>query len=194
MYPHSLVKPHSSQSGVMLLEALIAILIFSFGVLGIVGMQATAINTVQDAKFRSDAALLANELIGEMMARKGIQSGPSGQTPAELLRAEYLGDGDEAGGVATDGPRFTAWKTRVAGVLPGVGGPDVWPTVAIGQLTNVCAPLDGDLDPAQGVAETNTVNATAVRVCIVVRWRTQREDLTTNAGLSRSYRVVVDLI
>ena len=31
------------QSGVMLLEALIAILIFSLGVLGIVGMQASAI-------------------------------------------------------------------------------------------------------------------------------------------------------
>lgn len=192
MYAYDLDKVSNGQSGVMLLEALIAILIFSFGVLGIVGLQATAINTVQDAKYRSDAALLANELIGEMMARKGIQPGPLGQSPAELLRADYLGDGNEAGGPATDGPRFTAWKTRVASVLPGVGT-DFWPTVAIGQLTNVCAPLDGDLDPVQGVAETNTVNASAVTVCIVVRWKTQREDLA-DTTFSRSYRVVVGLI
>ena len=35
-----------SQSGIMLLEALIAILIFSMGVLGLVGMQAAAVNGV----------------------------------------------------------------------------------------------------------------------------------------------------
>ena len=33
----------SRQSGVMLLEALIAILIFSLGILGLVGMQASAV-------------------------------------------------------------------------------------------------------------------------------------------------------
>jgi type IV pilus assembly protein PilV len=44
----------------MLLEALIAILIFSFGILGLVGLQANAINLSTDAKYRADAALLAN--------------------------------------------------------------------------------------------------------------------------------------
>ena len=53
------------QSGVMLLEALIAILIFSLGVLGVVGMQASAIAASRDAKYRTDAALLANEIIGQ---------------------------------------------------------------------------------------------------------------------------------
>jgi type IV pilus assembly protein PilV len=54
------------QSGVMLIEALIAILIFAIGILGIVGLQANAVKQVTDAKFRSDAALLANQLIGGM--------------------------------------------------------------------------------------------------------------------------------
>jgi type IV pilus assembly protein PilV len=54
------------QSGVMLIEALIAILIFSIGILGIVGLQATAVKASGDAKYRSDAALLANELVGRM--------------------------------------------------------------------------------------------------------------------------------
>jgi type IV pilus assembly protein PilV len=55
-----------NQRGVMLLEALIAILIFSFGILGLVGLQANAINLSTDAKYRADAALLANQLIGRL--------------------------------------------------------------------------------------------------------------------------------
>lgn len=54
------------QAGSMLLEAFIAILIFSMGVLAIVGMQASAVKTSADAKYRSEASLLANELIGQM--------------------------------------------------------------------------------------------------------------------------------
>lgn len=54
------------QSGVMLLEAMIAILIFSLGVLGVVAMQAMAVSASRDAKYRADAALLADELLGKM--------------------------------------------------------------------------------------------------------------------------------
>jgi len=56
----------SKQSGVMLLEALIAILIFSMGILAIVGMQATAIQDMGEAKYRTDAAFLANQVLAEM--------------------------------------------------------------------------------------------------------------------------------
>jgi type IV pilus assembly protein PilV len=54
------------QSGVMLLEALIAIFIFSLGILAVVGMQAIAAKQVSDAQYRSQASLLANQLIGAM--------------------------------------------------------------------------------------------------------------------------------
>lgn len=56
--------PHRGQAGVMLLEALIAILVFSFGILAIVGLQASAIKSTSDAKFRADAAFLANQILG----------------------------------------------------------------------------------------------------------------------------------
>lgn len=52
----------------MLLEALIAILIFSMGILALMGMQATAINTVSESKYRSDAGFLANRIIGQIWA------------------------------------------------------------------------------------------------------------------------------
>ncbi len=52
------------QQGSVLLEALIAILIFSIGILALVGMQASAINNVADAKYRSTAGFLANQIMG----------------------------------------------------------------------------------------------------------------------------------
>lgn len=62
----SSLHPLNRQRGVMLLEALISILIFSIGILAIVGLQASSIKMTSDAKYRSDANLLANRLIGRM--------------------------------------------------------------------------------------------------------------------------------
>lgn len=59
-------RPATRQQGVMLLEALIGILIFSVGILALIGMQATAMRATIDAKYRSEASFLANEIIGKM--------------------------------------------------------------------------------------------------------------------------------
>lgn len=55
-----------TQRGLMLIEALVAIAIFSFAILGIVGLQATAIRAVRDADYRAKASLFANQLVGRM--------------------------------------------------------------------------------------------------------------------------------
>lgn len=54
----------SEQQGVVIIEALIAILIFSIGVLGIVGMQANMIKNTSESKFRADAGYVAQQQIG----------------------------------------------------------------------------------------------------------------------------------
>ncbi len=59
------------ERGVMLIEALIAILIFSIGILAVVGMQSVAIKNVTESKYRSEAAFLANELISKMWSDAG---------------------------------------------------------------------------------------------------------------------------
>ena len=64
--PRAPRKQPQSQRGVMLIEALVAIAIFSFAILGIVGLQATAIRTVRDADYRAKASLLANQIVGQM--------------------------------------------------------------------------------------------------------------------------------
>jgi type IV pilus assembly protein PilV len=58
----------SAQQGVVLLEAMIAILIFSVGVLAIVGLQAVMIKNTSDSKYRADASYIAQQRIGAMWA------------------------------------------------------------------------------------------------------------------------------
>ena len=170
------------QSGVMLLEALIAILIFSLGILGVVGMQASAVNASRDAKYRSDAALLANELIGEMW---------SGDRIGLNLQNRFQGDCDDAlGAVAcnyvADGNLFLAWRNRVRATLPGADTNDpfvyVGPVVAAAQASSGCPPGDVLGLGAQGTPQTSTT------VCIVVRWRAPSDPVT------HSYRVDLRII
>lgn len=52
----------------MLLEGLVAILIFSLGVMSIVKLQAVSIQQSTAAEYRSVAALLANDLVSRMWA------------------------------------------------------------------------------------------------------------------------------
>jgi type IV pilus assembly protein PilV len=63
---HKTRRFESSQRGVVLLEAMIAILIFSMGVLAIVGLQAAMIKNTADSKFRADAGFIAQQRIGLM--------------------------------------------------------------------------------------------------------------------------------
>lgn len=58
----------SHQEGVVLLEILIAILIFSIGILALVGVQAVMISNTSDAKYRSEANFIAQRRIAEIWA------------------------------------------------------------------------------------------------------------------------------
>lgn len=58
----------STQHGIVLIEAMVAILIFSIGILGIVGMQANMVKNTSDAKYRAEASHIAQKRIGEIWA------------------------------------------------------------------------------------------------------------------------------
>ncbi|HZF84652.1 MAG TPA: prepilin-type N-terminal cleavage/methylation domain-containing protein [Burkholderiaceae bacterium] len=70
-------QPHSPHpQGFALLEVLVSILILSFGILGIVGLQARAINFSVDAEDRNRAALLANEAATDMWVYRSLTIRP----------------------------------------------------------------------------------------------------------------------
>ncbi len=114
--------------GIALIEALIAILIFSFGVLGIVGLQASMTRAQGSAKFRADASYLANELMGTMWSD-----------------IPNLSAYDTASARCDAYPRCQTWKTKVQGGLP--GGEPVVVAAADGSVTitiNWSVPGEGD--------------------------------------------------
>lgn len=90
-----------TQSGVMLLEALIGILIFSLGILSLVGMQTVAIRATTDARDRTEASSLASEIIGDLWLDRANLAG-------------YAYDGSGTPPAALD-----PWVTRVEAMLPG---------------------------------------------------------------------------
>lgn len=105
------------QGGSVLLEALIAILIFSMGILAIVGLQAASVQASSEAKYRTEASLLANELIGQMWV-----------SDKATLATDFS---------STSGDAYKAWKGDVSApaagtviaTLPGAAANP--PTVAI---------------------------------------------------------------
>lgn len=111
----------NNQSGVMLLEVLIALLIFAIGVLGLIGMQAVSIKLTGESKYRAEASMFADQLINQMWA--------DDRTNAVLI-ANY---DSSMGGI-----KYTEWKNQIhtAGTgLPGATGAND-PTVTI-DMNNV---------------------------------------------------------
>jgi type IV pilus assembly protein PilV len=116
----------SREKGVMLIEALIAILIFSIGILAVVGMQSVAIKNVTESKHRSEAAFLAEELLSQMWMDQNITLVPVQANTSNVTVANYNYPG--SGAVPA---RLTKWVGRVNAKLPGSTQPGVMPKVTI---------------------------------------------------------------
>lgn len=87
-----------TQRGASLIEVLVAITIFSVGVLGLLGMHATSMAFLGDSKYRADAALLADALISQVWVDR-----------ANIAGYAYSG---------STGTRADDWAGRVAATLP----------------------------------------------------------------------------
>lgn len=55
-----------------MIEVMVSILIFAFGVLGLVGLQVQATRISEDSEDRNRAALMANELVAKMWAAQSV--------------------------------------------------------------------------------------------------------------------------
>jgi len=93
----------NNQNGSVLLEALVSMLIFSFGVLALFGMQAVAIKNMSQANYRATAVYLTSQLIGTVQGD-----------------INHLADYNYASGTAP--AKVQAWLDQVAAVLPNGSG------------------------------------------------------------------------
>lgn len=107
------LRSRARQRGGFLLEALVGILIFTLGVLGLFALQARAIGYSSDAQYRGEAAYLSNAYLSKMWAM-----------PRGTLTTLF----DDAGETEYD-----AFADRIAQRLPGASLIANNPTVVITQ-------------------------------------------------------------
>lgn len=100
------------QRGIVLIDAMVAILIFSVGILGMVALQGSAAEMTGAANYRINAAMLADQVIAQMWA----------DTPANIA-------GDFKGSKGTGGSKYVDWYNTITdctstsaatGCVPGV--------------------------------------------------------------------------
>jgi type IV pilus assembly protein PilV len=92
-------KPSASSHGFVLIEVLVAGLIFTFGVLGIIGLQVQMTRSQTISKYRADAVNLTQELVGLMWS--DFTDVPSFATNC------------------SSNPRCANWQAKVERELPG---------------------------------------------------------------------------
>ncbi len=72
-------------------------LIFAFGVLGLIGLLGSSLRVTNDARYRAEAANLASAMIADMWTMT-----------AEKMDAEF----------GTDGPKLKGWQAKAQALLP----------------------------------------------------------------------------
>ena len=191
----AIVKVYGQQSykftqklaGFSLLEVLISIIILSFGLLGMVGLQAAAIQANRDARIQSAAVNLARELAEMMRGNKDISllatgnpyvgyfntSPMAASTPAYCLNVA-TGTTPCANGTQIANAQMTEWLTRVDAELPS-------------PVVRVCidsAPFDAS-GVARWACDTSGTGATTV---IKIGWTRSVTDKTQQgaAALERA--------
>lgn len=112
---HPIHEPsRTACTGITLIEVLIALVVFSIGLLGLAGLQTLSLRFNTSAYYRTQATALASGLSDRMRAnRQGALDG--------LYDADFTAPvdcGPDAGGAGTPADDLAAWRTALACQLP----------------------------------------------------------------------------
>jgi type IV pilus assembly protein PilV len=110
------------ERGVSLIDALIAIAILSFGLIGMTRMQGRMVTSATDAQLRTTAVGLADELLNTMLVDNGN---------ANCYTLPQTGACSSAAAVA----RANDWAARVSATMPGTVTRGVTIDAATGRMT-----------------------------------------------------------
>lgn len=102
--------------GFSLVEVLVAVLVFSLGVLGLMRLQASAIRMSTDARQRAEATFLADQLFARMLISDRAQA-------PQFAHRTGGGDGQACGATGADSahPMVVDWLAQVVATFPTAG-------------------------------------------------------------------------
>jgi type IV pilus assembly protein PilV len=137
------------QRGFSLLEVLVAVLILSFGLLGVAALQVRSLQGTQSSNFRSNAAALTQEIVDAIRANRS-------RAPRYVIG---LGSGASTGGSIAD-TDLTNWRRRIAEQLPQGQGS----VAVVSTATPVPPSASGAPQPA----------SLSVRITVTIQWQDAR--------------------
>jgi type IV pilus assembly protein PilV len=154
----------SSQHGVFLLEALIAILIFSLGVVGMMAMAGASVTAQSDAQYRTEAANLADQIASQIALKvdrtstatlvASLANFSHQPTPADPTACAY------SGAAALD-PTVLALANEAGNLPAGAGLPGA------------------DTTRQQVLVETGTFNRVTITLC----WKSPNDNAWRHLSL-----------
>jgi type IV pilus assembly protein PilV len=156
-YKNTLSTKSFSSWGFTLLEALVALVIFSIGLLGLAGLQILSLQLTGDSMLRTIAAVQANDMIDRMRANTpattlGVASpynNPAGTASANPNCLGMNGSGGAVNASCTPtqmaGEDFYEWYANIAGA-PATG----WHPVIVGTLPQGAGVVCIDSTPEDG--------------------------------------------
>ena len=106
------MRTKNLQAGFTLLEVLIALLVLSFGLLGLAALQAYSVKANQSANFRSQATALASMMLDNMRANRAN----IGSYYSDDYEDVSCGDAPDTSTVAARD--LSVWRAQINCVLP----------------------------------------------------------------------------
>jgi type IV pilus assembly protein PilV len=149
------MRMHRHQQGIILIEALIGILIFSMGILALVAMQAAAISAQADAQYRIEAANAANKILSEIWLKTPrLVNGQMDTAVLNTFAHQPAGQNCGFSGGASGNAAVTAWVAEL--MAAGTGLPGSTPQMQ------------------QIIVDTGTFNRVTITVC----WKAPSDTVT----------------
>lgn len=138
-----------SARGFSLVEVMVAVVVFSLGVLGLVRLQATAVKLSTDARQRAEATFLADQLLARMLI----------SDPATATSFAHRPGGGSCAPTGADSTNATVtdWLSQVSATFPSAGSDAQQVIVNGSDVTVRLCWQNGPNDTAHSFEVTNRV-------------------------------------
>jgi type IV pilus assembly protein PilV len=123
-----------AQQGFTLIEVLVAILVFSLGILAVVNLQASAVKMSTDAQQRAEATYLADQLLARMLIADRATAASFAHKPDGTVSCAPTG-------AASTNAIVTEWLTEVTAAFPRASAAEQQIVVSGAQMDEVTVRL-----------------------------------------------------